>query len=79
VSRREESLHNEPPQFCSWCGARTAYQIEDHMPLWQRLEAEKGVAFPRAVEEAVHTDAYRTGCAQCGRISHVIGHPPVGR
>ncbi len=62
------------PQFCPWCGAPSPYRREEHTPPWERLAAEKGTRAPETIEDALHTDAYVTGCAGCRRISHVIGH-----
>ncbi len=62
------------PQFCPWCGTPAPYTTEEHTPLWQRLADESGRAAPESTEEALHTDAFVTGCPGCKRLSHVIGH-----
>ena len=69
----------EAPQFCPWCGAPTPYRPEAHTPLWQRLADEKGTEAPDVMEDALHTDAYVTGCPGCRRVSHVVGHEAGAR
>lgn len=69
-----DERHGTPPRFCPWCGARSPYRSQPRTPLWQRLADETGADPPVAVEDALHTDAWVTGCEGCRWVSHVIGH-----
>lgn len=63
------------PQFCPWCGSPSGYRPEPRTPLWGRLAEERGLQAPDALEQALPTEGYVTGCPGCRRISHVVGHP----
>lgn len=70
----EPTTATSAPGFCPWCGRPTPYRPEDRTPLWQQLADETGTPAPTVMEDALHTDAFVTGCEGCRRVSHVIGH-----
>ena len=66
------------PRFCPGCGASCDYRSEPRTPLWERAAEQSCQEPPEAVQEALHTDAYVTGCSECRHVSHVIGHEAHG-
>lgn len=69
-----DDAHSSAPRFCPWCGSQSPFRSQPRAPLWQKLADEKGADPPDAVEDALHTDTWVTGCPDCKWVSHVIGH-----